>query len=323
MKVNTKLKSSIQRRLEKIKSNQFNEDDVKLLLIEIRESISNESVLREFADFIAHPTRQKGIFNKSLNTRYLKLKLIEEQKNKLESEIGSIQTERQLSDFLLDSIKNEKIEKKVFEILFLDGLDDIGDSLFNANFPKSKNQVRKLISENYELDNDKKFYILKSTQRISEIDNALKFIRGTIEVRPIFSLTTFENELFQVLNKTVNNFELDKAYLVSIKENIELILLCILCLLHDTKFVFHDGHIGSCYLSIYPSNEGIQNDIPNTDSFIALISDDINVHMPIFVSNIKIGNLIPENEISLLKHMEKIKYINCIRNSANIMILAE
>ena len=324
MNISVKVKSSIQNKLEKIKNDSFNEDDIKLLLIDIREDIREESLLREFADFIAHPNRDKGIFNKTLNARYLKFKLLDEQKEKLtEEQQKQIKTERQFSDFMLGAINTEKVEKKIFEILFIDGLADIDDKLFNTHYPISKKQVRKLISDSYELDTEKKYYLLKSKKDFARVDDALKFIRGTIQAKPVFNQTTFEKEIQKAISRTVNVLNLDKSYLVAVKKHSKSILLCILCLLHDAKFIFHDNHIGTCFLSLYPTGKKSIGEQATKESLIALIATDISVTMPIFVSNIKIKDhsLLSEEEISKFQTMERIPWFATTRNAENKLLL--
>lgn len=324
MNISIKTKNSIQAQLEKIKNDTFQETDIKMLLIDIREYIREESLLREFADFIAHSSRDKGIFNKMLNTRYLKFKLIDEQRRKLDIiKPKEIKTERQLSDFLLNAISIERVEKKIFEILFIDGLNDIGDKIFDDHYPISKKKVKKLIRDNYQLDTGKKEYILKSRKDFLKIEDALKFIRGTIEASPVFKQITFEKEIQNAIGRAINVLEFDSSYLSPVKKHSKSILLCILCLLHDAKFEFHDKHIGTCFLSLYPSSKKSNNDSANKDDFIALISDDIKANMPIFVSNIKIGDhfSIDETEINNLRYMERIPWINAIRNEENKLIL--
>lgn len=324
MKISIKTKKSIHYHLEKIKDNTFQENDIKLLLIDIREYIYTETLLKELADFIAHPTRNRGIFNKTLNARYLKLKLIDEQRQRLTPEVlENIKTERQLSDFILSGITIERVEKKLFDILFIDGLEDIGDKLFQEHYPLSKKEVKKLILESYRLDTSKKYYELKNQKDFSKIEDALKFIRGTIHSKTVFNQQTFEKEIQKAIWRIINILNLDKSYLFFVKKYSKAILLCILCLLHDAKFIFHDNHIGTCYLSLYPPSKTSISDEANKSSLVALISDDIGVVMPIFISNIKIGDyiLLDETEIQAIGYMQRIPWINAGRNEKNDLVL--
>lgn len=324
MNISIKLKASIQSRLDKVKNETFAEDDIKLLLIDIRESIRAESLLREFADFIAHPTRHKGIFNKTLNTRYIKLKLIDEQHKKLDTELrNKFQTERQLSDFLLSGVDINKVEKNLFEILFINGLADISEKVFRDHYPLTKKQVQKLLKDSYQLDNKKHFYELKNKKSSALIEDALKFIRGTIQANAVFNQQNFEKEFIKATTRFINILNLDKSYSKAIQKNLRPILLCILCLLHDSKFVFHDNHIGTCFLSIYPDDNKSLYNKPDKNSLIAIISDDIGVQMPLFISNIKISEHLNLDGFTLdkLKYMERIPWINAQRNERNKLIL--
>lgn len=325
MNISIKTLSSIKAHLEKIKNDTFQENDIKILLIDIRENIRKESLLREFADFIAHPKRDKGIFNKILNVRYLKLKLINDQKEKLTDEVRKhLNTERQLSDFLLDSIDIQKIEKTIFEILFIDGLADLDEKIFREHYPINRKNVKKLISDNYHLDEAKKYFILKSQKELAKIEDVLKFIRGTIQAKPVFNQETFNKEIQTAIKRTIHELNLDRSFLEAVVRHSKPILLCILCLLHDAKFVFHDSHIGSCYISFYPSDKNLSGQ-PNKESFIALISADTSSSMPLFVSNIKVGHyiILADAELNRFQHMERMPYFNAIRNNVNQLILSE
>jgi hypothetical protein len=326
MNISVKVKNSIETVLKKIKADTFNENDIKLLLIDIRETIRNESLLRELADFVAHPSRDKGIFNRILNVRYLKIKLLDGQKDKLTEEVQKrIKTETELSAFFLGAINTRKIEKKIFEILLNDGFDDISDSLFREHYPITKKQAKKLIIDNYQLDPDKIYYNLKSEKFFLQVDDVLKFLRGTIQARPVFSQQTFEKEILKALERVINTNNLDKTYIEFVKKRSKTILLCVLCLLHDCKFIFYDGHIGSCYLSIYPKNNDNLSEIPEKDSLIALISDKVGFQMPLFVSNMQIGEFIDtdQNNIEDQQFMRRIPWIKADRSEDNQLVLQE
>lgn len=286
MNISIKVKNSIIAQLDKIKKDTFQEEYIKELLRDIRPMIREESLLRELADFFSHPEgKDRGIFNKTLNTRYLKLKLIDEQRKKLDqSQQKKIKTERQLSDFLLNGISIDRVEKKLFEVLFIYGLNDITDKVFKEHYPIPKKQVKKLISDSYQLDIAKKYYQLINRKEYAKVEDALKFIRGTIQAKSVFNQQTFEKEIQKAIGKVINVLNLDKSYLSSIKKYSKSILLCVICLLHDAKFIFHDNHIGTCFLSLYPSDKKSISDKADKNSFIALVSDDIRVNMPILTS---------------------------------------
>ena len=82
--MNVKLRASVTRALEKLKTGTFDEDDIKMLLIDVRDLIRAKNLLYELATFVAHPTeRLQGRFHRALQARHFKLKLQEEQMAKL------------------------------------------------------------------------------------------------------------------------------------------------------------------------------------------------------------------------------------------------
>lgn len=123
--------------------------------------------------------------------------------------------------------------------------------------------------------------------------------------------------------RVINEFNLDNSYFPAVKKNLNPILLCILCLLHDCKLIFHDNHVGTCFLSLYPRDNKSLNEKPDNNSLIALVSDDIKIRMPIFISNIKVGEHLPSEELPFnnLNYMERISWINAKRDETNKLIL--
>ena len=74
MEYSIKTKLSIQKNLESILKNEFTETNIKELLLDIREFISNNTILRDMADFMAHPTRDKGLCHSDIDLIHTKLK---------------------------------------------------------------------------------------------------------------------------------------------------------------------------------------------------------------------------------------------------------
>jgi hypothetical protein len=70
MNIPDKIKTSIERRLSAIQSSQFDQDTIKLFLIEIREHLFKNSALKEIANFVAHPERDRGEILETVNYAY-------------------------------------------------------------------------------------------------------------------------------------------------------------------------------------------------------------------------------------------------------------
>ncbi len=73
-----KKEQKIKERILHIENGLFDEDDIKLLLIEIREKLKDETFLKEICHFVAHSERNSGICHKKVDVRYAKLKFIKD-----------------------------------------------------------------------------------------------------------------------------------------------------------------------------------------------------------------------------------------------------
>lgn len=308
-----KKEQKIKQRITAIEMGAFDEDDVKLLLIEIREKLKGETFLREICDFVAHSDRNKGICHKKVDVRYAKFKLVEENTERILTsdfiEKNKDKPERFFTDAMLNYIQAEKIEKELFELLILSGIDDIENELFLQYYNLNKNQVKRLITKAYRLD--KGFYIPKTTLYESEfaiIDDLLKFIRGTITGKPAFT----EKEIFSDLILGLKRLSTELNYkpdLDKIKKNKADLIVCIISLLHDSTFKLFDGTTGIGFISLHPRDN---------EPEICLMSYAGKFTLPLITTEIKANNYI-DCEIDDLKGYEfkKLPWNNCFRNEQN------
>jgi len=307
----------IRQRIAAIESGIFDEDDIKLLLIEIREKLKGESFLKEICDFVAHSDRNKGICHKKVNVRYAKLKLAEDNFKRILTsdfiEKNRNLSERLFSDKVLSYIQNEKIQKDLFELLILSGIDDIEDELFLKYYKLNKSQVVRLIKKSYKLD--KSFYIQKNilTQTgLVILDDLLKFIRGTVTGKPAFSEQEIIDDFILGLKRL--SAELNyKPDFDKIKMNKSDLIVCIISLLHDSTFKLFDGATGIGFISLHP-----QDNEPE----ICLMSDAGNFIVPLITTNVKASDYIDCKNDQLREYeFKKIPWTNCLRNEQNIMKL--
>ena len=113
-----KIKQAIINCLDKITDETFDEDTIRMLLITSREHVGAEGLIKELTHFIVHSERNQGIFHRKVNSRYAKFKLVKDQVNKFdfeESKQRRINTEAELSDFMLGGISVEKVESTQFD----------------------------------------------------------------------------------------------------------------------------------------------------------------------------------------------------------------
>jgi hypothetical protein len=308
-----KLKNSIAEKFERVRLDSFDESDIKALLIDIREYIRDQTLLRELADFIAHPKRDKGICHKLLNARYAKLSLFQEQVNRVKSEGGfekfNIKTEHDFSSIMLSSVSTDRIKSDLFRVLFADGIEDIDEKLFKQYYKVGRNVVSKLISDSYFLSDG--HYILKNVKQRDLIDDLLKFIRGTVTGKPAFELSAFKKELENSIKRIVSTFSLDAMYVKAFKDRTQGILLCIMCLLHDARLTFYDKKEGRILLT-------------TKENFLALSTDQTVFHFYLFISDLKITDFIetlPDDWNATSDLMRELPWINARRNTNNKLVL--
>ncbi|RTY67118.1 hypothetical protein [Flavobacterium sp. LB2P53] len=305
-----KKEQKIKERILHIENGLFDEDDIKLLLIEIREKLKDETFLKEICHFVAHSERNSGICHKKVDVRYAKLKFIKDNQIQILTKDFIEENKHQPESFFSDAVlnnyfKTEKIDKKLFELIILSGIDDIENALFLKYYKLNKTQVKKLVSNSYKKDNG--YYITKTTLNQHEfffLDDLLKFIRGTITGKPAFTQKEIIDDFTKGLKKL--STELDhKLDLKKIQEHKNDLIVCILSLLHDSTFTLFDGMIGSGFLSI----------TTDVNPRICLKSEAGNFILPLITTEIKAQNYIDSDIEEITKFgFRKLPWYNCIRN---------
>ncbi|WP_411810829.1 hypothetical protein ACLB9Y_11440 [Chryseobacterium scophthalmum] len=323
-----KIKQSLIKSLNKIKEQSFDEETIRTLLITARESLKYEGLIKELAHFVAHTKRSQGIFHRKVNNRYTKMKLIEERiKNNEFQEIQSkIKTEDELSDFMLDGVGIDKVETKLFDILYRDGLEDIHEDHLIKYTGFNKRQAKKYLDDNYSKTNG--YYYLKALQTEKaiinlmllpnkkntnkrEFENSIKqgleltetikktvdrlqrVIRGVIFYDSVFEAKSLNNEFNTVFENVLKLFDIDLSYIEDISDNSNDLLLCIMALLHDSTFEFYDKNTARVYLCAYlekPFDETASNIFE--ESVLALYInykfENSSNSYPLFVSDLRL-----------------------------------
>lgn len=284
-----KIKQALTESLIKIEKKEFDEETIRTLLIVSREYLKYDGLVKELAHFIAHPKRNRGIFHKKVNSRYTKFKLFEEQLLKKQP---IITTEEELSDFMLGEVDLKKIDSELFNILYVDGLDDMPESHLLQYTGYTKAQAEKTIKDNYTkngsfyylntLRTEKMISLLQELPNINEdqeiqksilkgqeliekinsnIDSLQKVIRGAIHFRSVFDtnslISDFENN-FESILKELN---IDSKYIKVLTDNIQEILICLMTLLHDSIFEFYDKNTARVYLCAYLESNEIEKKV--------------------------------------------------------------
>lgn len=301
---------NIVRRIKAIENSAFTEDDIKLLLIEIRERLKKNRFLTEICHFVAHSKRDKGICHKKIDVRYAKLKYIEENtKAKLTQEFISKnkdKPERFFTDTMLDFIKTEKIEKSLFELIIIGGIDDLENELYSKFYKTNKKRVKSLVTSSYELVNG--YYLINDSLDRKEflyIDDLLKFVRGTVTGKPAFNSHDIKNDFIRAIKK----LSVELNHILNLKEfnkNIDDVILTIITLLQDAQFKLFDGEIGRSYMVLHPRDNG---------SEICLMGQTGTFSMPLIGTNLKAKKYIAVNDVEIeTRNLSEIPWTNIYRN---------
>ena len=300
---------NIVRRIKAIENSTFTEDDVKLLLIEIRERLQKNRFLTEVCHFVAHSERDKGICHKKIDVRYAKLKFIEENiQSKLTQDFireNKDKPQRFFTDTMLDFIRTEKIEKSLFELIILGGIDDLENEMLSKFYKTNKKQVKLLVTNVYELFNG--YYLIKKSidrKQFLYIDDLLKFIRGTVTGKPAFYSHDIKNDFIRAIKK----LSVELKHNLNIRDfhkNIDDVILTIITLLQDAQFNLFDGETGRSFMVLHPNDNG---------SEIYLMGRAGKFSMPLIGTNLKAEKYLNKNNIEIENdNLSEIPWTNIYR----------
>jgi hypothetical protein len=141
------------------------------------------------------------------------------------------------------------------------------------------------------------------------MDRIQKVIRGAIFFYSVFEPDTFRKEIVSTLSQVVNKFSIERKYINDIKEKTDGILLCIMTLLHDCKFIFYDKNHANTFLSFYlkynveeakQAGFNISKTLYDKGVIALYLSGEHTITFPLFVSDLPIRNYLPYEDY--LKH---------------------
>ncbi len=311
-----KIEKTIIGRVKEIEDATFDEDAIKLLLIEIRERIKHNSILKEICHFVAHSHRDKGICHSKIDVRYAKFKLVQDQTIKIFTpefmEENKDKPESFFSNAMLSYIRSDRIEANLFKLIVMVGMEDISESMFNKYYGVKKDYVRSLLKRAYTKHGG--FYVLVGGLTIKEylfIIEILKFIRGTIEFTSVLSANDILDDFLQGVKKLCSSlnydFNIDKA----LRSQNDL-LVVILCLLHECTFKLFDGTIAKGALSFQKENEELK---------LCLIVKTDKITFPFIMTDVLSGSYIQKGIAAYNSYFNDIPWIHAVRHKNGQLIL--
>lgn len=231
MEFSIKTKLSIIRNLNSILNKEFAESNIKELLIDLRELIPELQILREVADFIAHPIRDRGLCHSDIDLVYAQLKFILPKENPLRFDVN-------------------KIPKKLFETLILKGIEKVNSAILYSHTSLTQENFIRIIKTNYKIRNN--FALLEKRKNFDEMIRGINFLLSNVNIKSVFNQEDFINELKTALSDIQLYVGLSDEHIVAVEENANDIMVCIIALLHDGKVTLFDNSVGRLQISLIP-----------------------------------------------------------------------
>ena len=136
---------------------------------------------------------------------------------------------------------------------------DIPDSVFKKHARISKKEIKNLIKTNYEFDKQTNSFRLKILEK-SSLDKTIdltKFIIGTITGRTVYDEKVLRNGIIHEVDKAIKLHHLKGELLQGIKKNLDDIIVCMLCFMHDTQLRYYNKLKGKIFLSLYAASDDL------------------------------------------------------------------
>ncbi len=224
MDIPKKLSESIIRNLNRIRDRTFEDENIRLFLIDIRQYCRHRIELYEVANFLAHPDkRDRGISLEFIDRFYIQLQVA------------------------FNVISLDKINKKVYEVM----LSTVAES------DSLRVQMVTGMTSNEGIAFIKTAYA--QTDAIFQLQNLAEAL--TLEKLFIAAMTskvpkpalTQDNliaDLFLTVREISKKLNIEDVYSAKILEYSDEILLCFYCNLHDMRLKLYDGQLVSGHLSV-------------------------------------------------------------------------
>jgi hypothetical protein len=193
------------------------------------------------------------IVSSSMERRYRRIAFVQQTLNNID--FSKAKPETRFEDFIFaqsDFSIYEKIDAKTFELLYIDGLDDLPDNFYTKTLSIKKDAIRKIISARYKLIDA--FYVSDGNPLLIPI---MRSIHTSLDFVPFPHPNQFLREmetLFDFLKKNAGLPDLFFQYLAQESDD----LFCHLLLsLDKTEVVQNDGMISSFFIAEEKNNTAL------------------------------------------------------------------
>lgn len=201
------------RSIQKIEQGSFSEDDIKLLLIDLREYSDTKSIFREIAHFIAHNKRDSGLTFLSLYKVYCRMRAY-----------GEFQYHTKQLDL------SKPIEKWFYDFVLFQ-LDEIESHILKKKYGFSRKHAKKTFKSFFSEEKG----IYKCVKAVDQgLINIVNEASSFIKIKPLFScdeIVSSFSDTFKKLGLLIDSNDFEKQS--------EKLILGLLVLMHKREF-----HIG-------------------------------------------------------------------------------
>lgn len=222
---NEKLK--VQKTINNIVNGDFDDRTVDSLFMGLRAHSAKHDIFREVADFVAHnDLRDKGLTNRSLEAFYLSFKYF---------------TEYISPKISLDITKPFPIYiKKLMKYQ----IDKCEDNVLKDKFGVTKMRLKSRIDNLFKDNKREKTTTLKKGSISKPNYDVLKHILGFIGSKPAYTQVEIIAEILSVIRD--NDLVVDE---LKLQDKADKIILCILALIHKSKYAINGHKHGYCEIS--------------------------------------------------------------------------
>lgn len=224
-------KTKAQKIVNRIQNGNFDENDVDNLFMRLRASSYKNIIFREIADFVAHnDKRDRGVTNQSLEAMYYSMKyFLEYTSPKISLDIAM-----PFPIWIKKLIKYQ--------------VDKIDEEILREKFSVGKERLKIRIDKGFKDDKKTKKTLLKKDKLSMETLHAIQYVMSFIISKEAFSQKDLINQIINVLHQNDISFDKDKILAQADK-----ITLCVLLLLHNSKFDYKGHKLAYC--TINPEKE--------------------------------------------------------------------
>lgn len=292
-----KIRFSVMKRIAVIASDSFSQDDVKLLLIELREYLPKQSLIKEIAHFVAHPDRDRGIIHETVNYAYNRCRV------------------------LFRQLEGNKTGKGL-ELDLASLPEDVHDTVewhFTRIAPNPKKLV--IFKKAYRYNSKTNSYVPKG-EITHKIVGYIKEAIGILSLQPALT----QNDIIEEIKKDFQFLGLeDRVSVIHEKQNG--IMACVLSMLHQSYFTLADGFIAKAHMSNEPIIETL--DVPiSLQGVVKTELSPASIAFTLVSSNLTVSEFFSDNMYDRTSAFPRTRYseddhIDVVRDVGNRLVFVK